>query len=344
MGGFMIKRGILLFCAYLLILFLVVSDCSAIELLDRPSAEGEPTEVSFFIFVLDIDDINGAEQNFIANIALRLQWKDERLREDTTAIRMIPLKEVWNPRILLANRQTLTRTSLPEVVEVDPDGTVNYRQRYVGPLSQPLRLSQFPFDQHDFTIRFVAVGFKSEDLKFVPGKSEEYDLSGGAIAEDLSQPDWKIKKYSAQSRPYEPIKGLKLAGFDFEFTAKRHLLYYVWQVIVPMVFIVAMSWGAFWIDPEHAGAQIGVATSSMLTLIAYRFMLGDLLPRLPYMTRMDYFTLAATALVFLAFVEVITTTILTYKKRGPMARKIDICARVVFPTIYISWSTWALFL
>ncbi|MBW8016985.1 MAG: hypothetical protein FVQ82_12435 [Planctomycetes bacterium] len=340
----MIRRGILSFCALLFILFSVVSESAAIELMGRPSIEGEPTEVSFFIFILDIDDINGAEQNFIANIAIRLQWKDERLAKDTKSIRMIPLKEVWNPRILLTNRQTLTRTSLPKVVEVDPDGTVNYRQRYVGPLSQPLRLSQFPFDRHDFRVQFVAVGFKSKDLKFIPGKLKEFGFVGGEISKNLSQPDWDIEKYSANSRPYEPIPGFKLAGFDFEFTAKRHIQYYVWQVLIPLVFIVTMSWGAFWIDPEHAGAQIGVATSSMLTLIAYRFMLGDLLPRLPYMTRMDFFTLAGTALVFLAFVEVVTTTILVYKKKGQLARKIDVCARVVFPVVYIGWSGWALFL
>jgi len=341
----MLKRGIVLFSAFWFILLLAVSDCCAVELMDPPpSKSDEPTEVSFFIFVIDIDDISGANQNFTANVGVRLQWKDQRLAEETKSIRMMPLKEVWNPRILLANRQTLTRTSLPEVVEVSPDGTVNYRQRYVGPLSQPLDLSEFPFDRHTFTIQFIAAGFKSENLRFVPGRSDEYEIAGGAIAEKLSQPDWDIEKYSAHARPYEPIKGFKVAGFDLEFTAKRHLLYYIWQVIVPLVFIVVMSWGAFWIDPEHAGAQIGVATSSMLTLIAYRFMLGDLLPHLPYMTRMDYFTLAATALVFLAFVEVVTTTILTYKKKAILARKIDICSRITFPAIYVTWSCWALFL
>lgn len=338
------KWRFLLSCIFMCTLFSVVSNSNAIELMGRPSIEEGPTKVSFLIFVIDIDEINGAEQNFTANVVLRLRWKDKRLAKDTKATRMMPLNEVWNPRILLVNRQTLTRTSLPEVVEVAPDGTVDYRQRYVGPLSQALRLSEFPFDRHAFTIQFIAVGFRSEDLEFVPGKLEEYHITGGEIAERLSQPDWKIEKYSVQSRPYEPIKGFKLAGFDFEFTAKRYMLYYVWQVIVPLVFIVAMSWGAFWIDPEHAGAQIGVATSSMLTLIAYRFMLGDLLPRLPYMTRMDYFTLAGTTLVFLAFVEVIMTTILFYKKKVQLGKKLDLCSRVIFPAVYISWSIWALFL
>jgi hypothetical protein len=36
----------------------------------------------------------------------------------------------------------------------------------------------------------------------------------------------------------------------------------------------------------------------MLTLIAYRFAVDSQLPRLPYMTRLDLFTLASTLLVF----------------------------------------------
>ena len=143
--------------------------------------------ISFFIFIIDIDEINGAEQNFTANVVLRLQWKDKRLAKDTKAMRMMPMEEVWNPRILLANRQTLTRTSLPEVVEVTPDGTVNYRQRYVGPLSQPLRLSQFPFDRHDFVVQFVAAGFDSERREALrPGARRCH------VTEEVGMPLWVV--------------------------------------------------------------------------------------------------------------------------------------------------------
>ena len=105
-----------------------------------------------------------------------------------------------------------------------------------------------------------------------------------------------------------------------------------------------MSWGAFYIDPTNAGAQIGVATSSMLTLIAYRFMLGQLIPRLPYMTRLDYFTLGSTILVFLTLAEVIITTNLALREKEKIARKIDHWCRFIFPTVFILWSFWSLVL
>ncbi len=312
----------------------------------RPEEWLGPTKIHFLVFVVDIDNIDGAGQSFTANVYVGLRWKDERLAHEGS-IRTVPLKETWNPRVIIANRGGIVQKSLPEVVEIESDGTVTYRQRYTGPLSQPLKLSEFPFDQHDFTIRFVATGYSSDEIEFIPDSSIEgtpITTPGGGFYHELSLPDWHVLKYQAQTRAYEPVKGRKAAGFVFEFTAKRYATYYVWQVIVPLILIVMMSWGALYIDPTNAGAQIGVATSSMLTLIAYRFMVGNLIPRLPYMTRMDYFLLGSTILVFLTLAEVIVTANLALSGRRPLARKIDAWCRFIFPAVFALWSVWSLVL
>ena len=302
---------------------------------DRPGKDQGETDVEFIVFVLDIDEINGALQNFVVNVFIRMTWRDKRLAKEGIGVRTIPLEEVWNPQLIIANRQTFVRTSLPKVVQVTADGTVTYQQRFVGPLSQPLRLSEFPFDKHVFTIQFVATGSTSKGVNFVPATSLYHpDISGGALYKTLSLADWKIIDYVAESRVYEPVEGIHAPSFVFEFRAKRYAAYYVLQVIIPLVFIVMMSWGGFWIDPTNAGAQIGVATSSILTLIAYRFMLGNLIPRLPYMTRLDYFTLGSTALVFLTLVEVIVTTKLARSKMELLGRRMDRWCRVLFPMAF----------
>jgi hypothetical protein len=313
---------------------------------DRPGKAEGATVVEFFVFVIDVDDIDGADQNFAVNVFLFLRWNDKRLACEEDIVRRLPLGEVWNPRILIVNQQGLIRPSMPEVVEVASDGTVAYRQRYVGKMSQALKLSEFPFDEHDFTIHFISAGHRPDELRFVPGvPRDNMELFvGGGMQETLSVPDWRILSYQAVKRAYEPVAGTEVSGFVFEFRAKRYAAYYIWQVISPLVFIVMMSWGGFWIDPTNAGAQIGVATSSILTLIAYRFMLGNLLPRLPYMTRLDYFTLGSTALVFLTLVEVIITTKLVRSKMEVLGRKIDNWCRVVFPLAFVAWSVLSLML
>jgi Neurotransmitter-gated ion-channel transmembrane region len=99
-----------------------------------------------------------------------------------------------------------------------------------------------------------------------------------------------------------------------------------------------MSWTVFWIDPVHSNAQISVAVTSMLTLIAYRFAVDSQLPRLPYMTRLDSFIFASTVLVFFSLIEVLITTILENRQQTARAKKIDRYCRIIFPALFATAS------
>jgi hypothetical protein len=102
-----------------------------------------------------------------------------------------------------------------------------------------------------------------------------------------------------------------------------------------------MSWAAFWIKRSETGVRIAVATSSVLTLIAHRFVLASLLPRLPYMTRMDYFTVGSTILVFLALIVVVLTSFLEPEICSDCsARRINIGSRFAFPIVFFVLLWW----
>jgi hypothetical protein len=118
--------------------------------------------------------------------------------------------------------------SLPESLEVKPNGTVTYYQVYDATISQPLNLSEFPLEKHRFKIRFSAVVHPDREVRFVPGnvQSEEI-ISGGGISNELSLPDWEIVGYQSLVHPFEPVEGVRTAGFVFEFIAKRRFLYYL---------------------------------------------------------------------------------------------------------------------
>ena len=307
----------------------------------RPDEWRGPTKVHFLVFVLDIDDIDDASQSFAANVYIQLRWKDRRLANPGGSTRQVQLAEIWNPRVLLANQQGRVSRALPEIAQVDPDGTVIYRQRYTGNLSQPLNLSQFPMDKHSFAIHFVAAGYTYDQLEFSPDTRS--GIHGGSISDDLSLPDWKVVSHESLVLPYTPIEVIHTAGFAFRFEAERYVTYYIWQLILPLAVVVVMSWAAFWVGRENVGVRIGVATSSILTMIAHRFVLASLLPRLPYMTRMDYFTVGSTLLVFMALITVIFTSFLAGKEYDSLAHKVDISARITFPAIFLSLIAWFLY-
>ena len=118
----------------------VVRSAETPALIERPEAEKGPTQISVGIWIVDINSIDSAQQNFTADIAIVLRWKDPRLAHTGTGVVHYALDQIWTPRVSIANETSSVVRKFPESVEVEPDGTVLYRQRYVGSFSQPLRL------------------------------------------------------------------------------------------------------------------------------------------------------------------------------------------------------------
>lgn len=296
------------------------------------------------MWLIDIDSIDSSAQSFVANAFLSLMWKDPRLANADGQKKTYSINEVWNPAVQIANEIGIVRRTLPEVVSVEPDGTATYRQRFVGPFSQPLDLNDFPFDQHRFRIHVVSPTSSPTEIAFE--RNPEWIASGlpkaAGIAEDISLPDWRILDYDTAATPYAVGPQIQASGFAFDFIAKRDQWHYIWKVILPLLLIVIMSWSVFWIDPANAGTQIAVATTSMLTLIAYRFAIDTQVPKVPYMTRLDQFIVVGTVLVFCSLIQVVITARLDQLGRKALAKRVDHISRVAFPIAFVAALSLAL--
>jgi len=305
--------------------------------IDRPASASGPTQVSIGIWIVDITAIDSAQQNFTADIAVVLQWKDARLAHTGTGQAHYALDQIWTPRVAIANETSSVSRKFPDSVEVEPDGTVIYRQRYAGAFTQSLRLQSFPFDRQAFHIQLVAIRYRPTEVVFVPDENWIRDglQQAAGISPSITLPDWTVEKWDTKARVYALTPGMQFSGYAFEFTASRNVEHYILKVILPLVLIVMMSWSVFWIDPVTSNSQISVAVTSMLTLIAYRFAVDSQLPRLPYMTRLDSFFLTSTILVFFSLIEVLITTILDNNHRKKQAQMIDRYCRVIFPVIFV---------
>jgi Neurotransmitter-gated ion-channel ligand binding domain/Neurotransmitter-gated ion-channel transmembrane region len=314
----------------------LAASAEAPTLIERPNANSGPTQVSVQIWFVDINSIDSAQQSFTADVAIVLRWKDPRLAHTGGGVAHYALDQIWNPRVVIANETNSVSRRLPESPEVDPDGTVTYRQRYVGSFTQALHLRSFPFDKQTFRVQLVAVRYRPNEVQFVPDK-EWVDAGlkqAGGIAPSITLPDWTLEKWEIKNMVYALAPGRELSGYAFEFTALRNVQHYILKVILPLILIVFMSWTVFWIDPVNSNSQISVAVTSMLTLIAYRFAVDSQLPRLPYMTRLDTFIFTSTLLVFFSLIEVLLTTILENRQQTERAKKIDRYCRVIFPVIF----------
>ena len=298
--------------------------------MSRPGAEaGKATEVHAVGAILDIDKINSAEQNFTLNFYAIFRWLDPRLAHDGHGSVTRDLSEVWNPRLTLINTQRYWANTGDEV-EISPEGLVTYRLHVFGDFSQPLALHDFPQDRHVLEVPVVAAGYGPHEVTL------EHDTRMDSfIAGQLSVADWRVSNMRAGSREVVLANGLTLGGFVFSFEAERLLHHYMIKSIIPLVLIVMMSWVVFWISPDQVPNQLGVAVTTVLTLIAYHIALSGRLPDIPYLTHMDKFLFSSTVLVFMALIEVVVTSHLASTDQLALARRVDRTARWLFPLLFV---------
>ena len=286
----------------------------------------EPIKVNAFIYIVDLREIDGAKQTFSGDVFVRLKWHDPQLTGEKN--RVVPINSAWNPNIQLINRITV-QTTLPEVLEVDASGNVIYRQRFIGQFSSSLDLHRFPFDSQTLSIDLVSLGQTSDQVQFVQ------DPEIGGVAKKLGITDWQLGSWKTKPISYEPIPGGRLlSGFSFEFVVKRQFYYFLVQIILPMTLILGMSWIVFWVDPNQTGPRISTSITSMLTLVAYRFLTGNFLPRLPFLTRLDIFVFGCTLLVFCSLITVIWISRLLAKQEA-RATSLNNRSRWLFPLLFL---------
>jgi hypothetical protein len=296
-----------------------------------PGAGKTPLTLTGTLILLDVTKIDGAEQSFSADVFLILQWRDERLVMEAEGVRRLPLDSIWNPRIQIVNQRRVFKT-FDDYIDVTPDGTVTYRQRYNGEFSARLDFHDFPLDHHRFRVQLAVPGYGPDEVSFVPAPEGE----GIGRAPEMTVSDWSIGTFDLRTLPFEVVPGgRQVAGLEGEFEAQRHLGYFFGKAFFSVAIIVFMSWVVFWIGTEHIGPRLSVAVTSMLTLVAYRFLLGQSLPPVSYLTRLDHYLLGSTVLVFLALIQVTMTGAMTDEHHQPRATRINRMSRWIFPAAFV---------
>ena len=109
---------------------------------------------------------------------------------------------------------------------------------------------------------------------------------------------WKIKEVNQydyftpedwDDPEMEYSRGSSQVFIDIE----RNSFSYILKFAFPIVFIVLISWGVFWIDPRDIKTRAELSIISLLSLIAFNFVISDKLPDLNYLTLLDSLVLTS---------------------------------------------------
>ncbi|WP_297771261.1 hypothetical protein [uncultured Roseovarius sp.] len=297
-----------------------------------------PVRVDASFTVLDILGVDDVNQQINVDIAAMLVWQDPRLQSLEGC--RFARSQVWVPDVVLQNSSNLrtARSNARDQVVIGAEGRVSYRQRFFGDVSTYHNLRDFPFDAHDFTISFIPVETSAETLKFVPDQANTW------LSDRLNISGWHVNDLALEEQSTKLREaGRTLSMLTLTISAEREVNYYLFRIMLPLFFVVAMSWVIFWVPPSRFEFQIGLGATSMLTVIAFNLAVAGALPPLGYLTVLDQILIWSIAMVFLAIAEALVTGLHVVNGRDASAHKIDRLARVVFPILLIGgWATLAL--
>ncbi len=299
-----------------------------------------PFEVRILWAILDVDEINDADQTFAANIYMAIRWKDSRLASGSEGLRHVPINTIWHPNFVMPDLQK-SWGEHPATLEVNGEGEVVYRRKLWGTFSEPLYLHSFPFDSQELNIRLVMTGFPAENIKFI---SEPSIPSG--ITPEPSIPNWEIVGSEIIHGGYMPYKAgsAQVASSLFKIKVKRKVGFFVLKIILPMVLIVAMSWMVFYIPVKDIGTRVSISVTTMLTLIAYRFMVDGLLPPISYLNKLDVSIFFSTLLVFFTLILAVIAPLTGGRdKQKSWVLKVNKMARWLFPMVFVLINIWGYF-
>jgi hypothetical protein len=284
-----------------------------------------------------ITGINQKAQNFSVVGNLFMEWIDpsfafspdtckcgKKIFEPSQFDQLVKEKGLLWPRFVIYNQQG-RRATQEAVFHVFPNGEVKYFERFAVTLQAPdFNFVRIPFDPQQFFIRIVCL--EPQEL-YVYTVDKELTKVGQTLGEE----EWYITNLEAQVSSFE-FDDFK-AMYSLRFVANRHLSYFVFRIIIPLVLIVMVSYVTFFLGDYSK--RIDVSGGNLLVFVAFNFTIATDLPRLGYLTFLDTFLILGFAVAALTVAYNVFMKRLETHDKKDKAQKIDKYFVWCYPIIYV---------
>ncbi len=187
-------------------------------------------------------------------------------------------------------------------------------EKGVGFFRQSFDFRKFPFDTQKLLIRIeTGVGnypninmednSKSGSLTFITPEAGVFlNLEKFLNPEINKLKAWKISDHGIKVKSkilsenifdiYNQIIMPRTENvLDIEITIERNFQHYLLKIMFPVFLILCVAWFVLWIPTEKYEARLNTSIIALLALIAYNFVFQDDIPKLEYLTDLDWFIL-----------------------------------------------------
>lgn len=233
----------------------------------------------------------------------------------------------------------------PMTSSVTKEG-MNYRlYRVRGTFSQPMDFSDYPWDQHQLSIRFQNPELTQNDLVYVADpvivQSSQEDRMRSSF--DLARPFNRVPSWLIDSVNFEQVSVMSTADdYDTEgnvyysefrvlLNTEREVSSFLAKNMLPLILLALVTYIAIWFPAEQAGARIGFAITAMLSSAVMLNSISSQLPDIGYNVAIEW---GYYAYIGLSAVLVLLTIAVdrAYKaKRFGRVRRLDGFIRLMYP-------------
>ena len=190
-------------------------------------------------------------------------------------------------------------------------------EKGVGFFRQSFDFRKFPFDEQKLIIRLNSGlknltnrNFDQSDPRpdvgsltlITPEAGVYLNLSKFLNPEINKLKEWKIPENGIEvnskilvSEEYNiynnEIETISQNVLDIELTVVRNFQHYLLKIMLPVFLILCVAWYVLWIPTEKYEVRLNTSIIALLALIAYNFVFQDDIPKLEYLTAIDWFIL-----------------------------------------------------
>jgi len=261
----------------------------------RPPGAG-PLSVAVNLHVDEIPQIASTEDNYTLAGFLDVSWCDPRLatqldsqeeervfaNDGATEL----LKSVWNPQITFINEEgeavgdDLTLT-------IERSGRVDLQRRMEVTLASNFDVRRFPFDRQLLEGDIASFSWDNKVVKLLDAKNNV------TVSRTFDIPDWDVVGSSSKVIDYDdPDHGDDVFSLlKFKLEVARKSSFYVNKIFIPLAVLSFTSIFFLAIPIDCIGDRIQFVSSLLFTTLAYQLIIASSVPRVPYFTLGDKYTL-----------------------------------------------------
>ena len=200
------------------------------------------------------------------------------------------------------------------------DGSeLTYKSKSVYKIKNKFNLQNFPFDKQTLKIFLRQDENSIDEDRFLVSS---YTMRKAEEFKDLNSiQGWNITNVEMNYKIYNHLlKEEYFDGFELVFEIERKSRYYVFKIIMPIILILIVCWSAVWIKPKDLESKLTITIVCLLSLIAYNFVIDKDLPKLEYLTVMDYIILISYIYATIpTFLSIITNNFMNTKNTKILA-------------------------